>query len=382
MSFILGVSSAVPDTFYFQEDVAKKLMEIFSLSSEKRETLNRIYRHSSIHKRHSVIDDFHKSRQDWEFWGSEYPKRTPGMGERNLRYKKDAPKLAEAAAKKLLDKWGGDRSKITHLISVTCTGVIAPGIEFYLMENLGLSRSLNRLGINFMGCFGAFKGLSVAFAFAQANPDARILLVCTELCSLHMHGEEDHEAILANSLFSDGSAVVLIGGNPREGERPLREIVRVHSFGFHNSMDKMSWEASDSGFRMRLCHTVPVVIKRHMLEFAGQLLGKDVKTDKCDWAIHPGGTSIIQAIEKSLQLSEDQTVSSWNVLRDYGNMSSATFLFVLEDLFERESEKEKERGRERNKERETEKEDERIWTAGVGFGPGLSAEGILLKKVR
>lgn len=358
---IFALSTAVPSHVYQQEAIAQKSIDVLAINQEKAELLNRIYQHSSIHKRHSVIGDFHKGREEWEFWGSEYPKKVPGMTDRNLRYKQEAPRLAEEAARQVLEKWGGDPSSITHIISVSCTGVIAPGIEYYLMQNLGLSPAVNRIGINFMGCFGAFKGLSVAHAFAQANPLARILVVCTELCSLHMHVEDDSETIMANSLFADGSAAVIMGGHCRPEETPVWEIVRTHSFGFKNSMNKMSWEASDHGFRMRLCHTVPVLIKRHMKEFAENLLLKDLQIEECDWAIHPGGTSIVQAVEKSLQLQPNQTQSSWKTLGNYGNMSSATFLFVLEDLL-----------RQPNR---------RAWTAGVGFGPGLSAEGILLKRL-
>jgi predicted naringenin-chalcone synthase len=282
------------------------------------------------------------------------------MTERNLRYKQEAPLLAEKAAKNALDRWGGECSKISHILSVSCTGVMAPGIEFHLMQKLGLSSTANRLGINFMGCFGAFKGLSVGAAFSRENPESRILLVCTELCSLHLQSDQDEETITANSLFSDGSAAAIIGSSPCPEETSLWEIVRTRSMGFENSIDKMSWEASDTGFRMRLSHTVPVLIKREINKFSKDLLMNDAKPEECDWAIHPGGKSILQAVEKGLQLEPDQTKASWKVLSDYGNMSSASFLFVLDEL--------------------SRQKREHLWTAGLGFGPGLSAEGVLLKR--
>lgn len=359
-SNILALSAVVPPHMYSQEETAQKLIDILSINKEKAEILNRIFQNSSIYKRHSIIDDFHKPRKSWEFWGSQYPRKVPNMTTRNIRYKKEAPQLAEEAARQALNRWGGAGSRITHVISVSCTGVIAPGIEYYLMQNLGLAATVNRLGINFMGCFGAFKGLSVARAFAQENPDARILLVCTELCSLHLQADLDVETTTANSLFADGASAAIIGGNPLPEEVPLWDIIRTHSLGFKNSLDKMSWEASDRGFLMRLSHTVPALIRRNMKEFAEGLLPKEVQADQCDWAIHPGGKSILQAVEKALQLHPDQTKSSWKILGDYGNMSSATFLFVLEEL-----------SRQSNL---------RPWSAGVGFGPGLSAEGILLKR--
>jgi predicted naringenin-chalcone synthase len=358
-SIIFALSTVVPTYLYKQQDVAQKFIDILSIEQEKVELLNRIYQNSAIEKRYSVIDDFHKPREEWKFWGVQYPQTIPGMTERNLRYKKDAPQLAEKAAQQVLEKWGGQGKRITHIISVSCTGVLAPGIEYYLMQNLGLPPTVNRIGINFMGCFGAFKGLSVARAFTQEDPDARILLVCTELCSLHLQADDHSETLTANSLFSDGSAAAIIGGNPQNDEKPLWDIIRTYSLGFKNSLDKMSWEASDRGFLMRLSHTVPVLIGRHMQEFARGLLRNEVQTEQCDWAIHPGGKSILQAVERSLQLQPDQTKSSWDILANYGNMSSATLLFVFESL--------------------SRQSHLRPWTAGVGFGPGLSAEGILLQ---
>lgn len=357
---IFALSGIVPPHVFKQNEIAQKFRDIFSIEEEKKEFINRIYLNSSITNRYSVVNDFHKSREEWSFWGSEYPKTIPGMGARNQRYKKEAPLLAEKAARQVLERWGGNASQITHLISVSCTGMIAPGIEYYLMQNLGISPTINRLGINFMGCFGAFKGLSVAQAFAQANPDARILLVCTELCSLHLQADLDPETLMANAIFSDGSAAAIIGGHCFPREEPLWEILRTHSLGFENSRDKMYWEAGDVGFQMGLCRTVPVYIKRHMKEFTKGLLSDEMGIDECDWAIHPGGASILQAVEKALHLKNDQTQSSWKILNDFGNMSSATFLFVLDEL--------------------SKQTHSRPWTAGIGFGPGLSAEGILLRR--
>lgn len=359
---LLALATAVPPHVYTQEEIARKSIDVFSLNQEKAEVVNRIYQNSSINQRYSIIEDFHKPREEWDFWGSQYPQTVPGMTSRNMRYKQEAPKLALEAAKQALKRWGGDISQITHVISVSCTGVIAPGIEFLLMQELGLSSTVNRLGVNFMGCFGAFKGLSVARAFALENSKNRILLVCTELCSLHLQADQDGETLLANSLFGDGAAAAIVGADPQSAENPLWEIVRTHSLGFKNSLDKMSWEASDRGFLMRLSHTVPVLIGRQIKEFVEDLLTKEIEITQCDWAIHPGGKSIIQAVERALQLQPDLTKCSWETFANYGNMSSATFLFVLDHL--------------------SQQAERRSWTAGVGFGPGLSAEGILLRRAQ
>ena len=217
---ILALSTAVPQHQYSQKEIAGKLIDIFSLDEEKKQKLNKIYQNSAIQKRYSVIGDFHKPRDEWEFWGPLYPQTIPGTSSRNAVYKKEAPLLSLKASQKALEQWGGSLSDISHVISVSCTGMIAPGIEYYLMQKLGLSPSVNRLGINFMGCFGAFKGLSVARAFALENPGHRVLLVCTELCSLHLQADQDGETLVANSLFADGSAAAIIGMNPTHTENP------------------------------------------------------------------------------------------------------------------------------------------------------------------
>lgn len=358
---ILGLATAIPSYTFSQDEIFHKLTEILQLDSQKVTQLKQIYQNSAIRTRHSVLSDFQKERAQWLFWGENYPKIVPGMQSRNEIYKHEAPKLAYEAAFKAIQNWGGDIAKITHIISVSCTGVVAPGIEFSLMSELGLNRSVNRLGINFMGCFGAFKGLAVSHAFAKSQLDARILLVCTELCSLHLQAEINSDNLLANSLFSDGAAAAIIGAHPHKSEKPLWAIKKNHSWGLENSLDKMAWEAGNHGFFMKLSPFVPALIGRHIAPFITDLLEKDLDSTECDWAIHPGGKSILQAVEKAMHLERNQTQASWDTLANHGNMSSATFLFVLETLLKQQS--------------------LRKWVVGTGFGPGLSIEGILLKKV-
>lgn len=357
---ILAVSTAVPEHGFLQEEIAEQLIGIFSLEEEKAKNFRQLYQNSSIKTRYSVIPDFKKTRKDWDFWGSEFPKKIPGMAQRNELYKLEAPKLALEAAKKAIIEWGGDPKSLTHIISVSCTGMIAPGIEFDLMRELDLNPSTQRLGINFMGCFGAFKGLSVAHSFAKEDPNHRILVVCTELCSLHFQVEQTTDNMLANSLFADGAAAVIVGGNLKPTEKALWQIRNKKSLGLESTAEKMKWEAGDHGFIMKLSHTVPVLLGRQIGSFVHSLIDHDFSYTDCDWAIHPGGKSIIQVIEKALKLEDGLTKASWETLANFGNMSSATFLFVLRNLLDQNS--------------------TRKWTLGVGFGPGLSVEGILLSR--
>lgn len=357
---ILALSSAVPQHMFLQNEIVLKIIDILGIEESKAIELKKAYSSSAIQKRYSVISDFKKERSQWDFWGSDYPNTVPGMSKRNAVFKKEAPKLSLESASKAIAHWGGNPQDLTHLIFVSCTGVVAPGIEFELAAKLGLKSSVNRLGINFMGCFGAFKGLGVANAFAKENPNNRILVICTELCSIHFQSTLDPETLTANSLFSDGSAAAIVGAVPQDFEKPIWDIERSCSLAMENSLDKMTWEASDDGFLMRLSHKVPVLLGRNINSFANTVLGSDTTSAECDWAIHPGGKSILQAIEKATDLKKIQTQASWDILNEYGNMSSATFLFVLERLHQMKTSK--------------------TWTWGLGFGPGLSMEGLLLRK--
>lgn len=355
MAHILSLTTASPSYILTQEHILEKLHEFFPMPHEEKEKIRKVYQNSGVLKRHLVTDDYHAGPKMRKLLGENYPREVPGMSVRNELYKELAPKLAEEAAKKAISEWGGDPLNLTHIISISCTGVMAPGLEFGLMESLGLKNSIMRLGINFMGCFGAFKGLEVAHAFAKLHPQNRILVVCTELCSLHVQLHDNASAIMGNSLFADGAAAVIIGQSEEES---IFEMVKHSSIGLKDSRDHMRWEASDHGFKMTLSQHVPIVLARHIQPFTEKLIAP-YTIPSCDFAIHPGGKAIIKAVEKKLGLTPTQVEASWETFANFGNMSSATFLFVLDAM-------RKTGGQE--------------WVTGLGFGPGLSAEGLLLKR--
>ncbi len=298
---ILALSTAVPAFAFTQNEITQTLIKMLAADPEKAGTIQKLHQNSAINTRYSVISDFKKPREEWGFWGSKFPNTIPSTTQRNELYKREAPKLAYSAVDKALKNWGGDPHEITHVIAISCTGLVAPGIEFSVMQHFNLKSSVQRLAINFMGCFGAFKGLSMADSFAKENPVHRILVVCIELCSLHFQVEQTLDNMLANSLFSDGAAAFIIGAQPKNNETPLWEICNKSSFALENTVDKMKWDIGDHGFNLKLSHTVPVFIGRHIGSFVQSLL-KDFSASDCEWAIHPGGKSIIQAVEKALKL--------------------------------------------------------------------------------
>lgn len=359
---ILAIATALPQYSLDQSAIAQNIAQAFQLSSELKEKFIKLYEKTAIKRRFSVLEDIEQPVGSWQFWGDQFPEEVPGTQDRNEVYMEEAPKLAIKAAQAALTEWGENKDTITHVISVSCTGVMAPGIEFILQQELGLKPTVQRLGINFMGCFGAFRGLAVAAAIASQDPVHRILLVCTELCSLHMQISFDPEVMIGNALFADGAGAAIIGSISTEKpsmtrEKALWTIEKSASYGLPDSQDKMTWVASDNGFVMKLSRDVPQYIESCVSDFAHSLL-QDIPFGNCTWAIHPGGKKIIEVIEKECSLSKGQTSVSWEVLSKYGNMSSATFLFLLEKL----------------------KKQSETHILGLGFGPGLSIEGILLKK--
>lgn len=326
-----------------------------NLTNEQTKWLEKVYKHSSVSRRYSVLPDFSQEVEKWTFWN----KAIPTTKQRNEIYIQEAPKLAHEAASKAIDEWGQDPKTISHIIFVSCTGVVAPGVQAILQETLGLNADVNQFGLNMMGCFGAFKGLDMAAAFAKLDPTHRVLVVCTELCSLHFQQEASYELQIGNALFADGGAACIVGMSPTEHEKSLWRILKSKSLILPNTKDKMTWKVCDTGFVLGLKAEVPLLIQQHAASFVDMLLPEGVTAADCLWPIHPGGKNILQAVEAALNLDKSQTQCSWDVLEQYGNVSSPTFLFVLDRL---------------RKQTVSHK-----WSVGLGFGPGLSFEGVLLE---
>jgi len=338
-SSILALGTALPRHLHEQEPFAQSIANHLQLLPDRREKLEKIFRRSAIEERYAVIETL-----------AEAPL---GMGARNAVYKREAPQLAEKAALKAIQSWGGSPQEITHVLSVSCTGMIAPGIESLLISRLGLPSDTYRLGINFMGCFGAFAAIKTASSLIK-EPHHRALVVCTELCSLHFQWGDSEEHFVSNALFADGSAAAIVG--PEAG---LWQIVDHRAQILPNTAEEMTWEAGDAGYLMHLSENIPLEIHQHIKRFAREVAG-DIPFEDMDWPVHPGGKAVLHAVQKGCGLKPEQLAASRSVLKRCGNLSSATFLFVLEALAQQKTRKE--------------------WAIGLGFGPGLALEGILLRR--
>jgi predicted naringenin-chalcone synthase len=248
---------------------------------------------------------------------------------------------------------------ITHVITVSCTGFLAPGLDVALIRGLGLASTVQRTHIGYMGCHGALNGLRVARAFADAEPDARVLLCAVELCSLHFHYSWDPQKMIANAIFADGAAALV--GAP--GETAPAGFWRASASGsclLPNSTEAMTWTIGDHGFEMTLSKRVPGLIATHLRPWLEAWLAaqKLALAEVASWAVHPGGPRILSAVEEALGLSPEETAASRSVFAAYGNMSSPTVLFILDELIRS--------GAARP-------------CVALGFGPGLMVEAMLFR---
>lgn len=338
MSFaILGLGVAVPPHRVTQEQALEVALKICRPGRGQQAVLSTLYRQSGISTRHFVVraEEIADIVEGTDCSGSIFlpngrpDDRGPTTGQRMQRYAAEAPELAYRAARTALDDSGLAPASLTHLITVSCTGFSAPGVDFHLIEQLGLSATVARTHIGFMGCHGVVNGLRVAEAFARADPGARIMLCAVELCSLHFQYGWDPKTLVGNALFADGAAAVVAA--PMAGDW---QIVSTGSCWFPDTADVMSWNIGEHGFEMMLSPRVPSAIGQHLRGCLEAWLGETghVLSDIASWAVHPGGPRILTAVDAALALPAEATAISRDILAEYGNMSSPTVLFILERL--------------------------------------------------
>jgi alpha-pyrone synthase len=251
----------------------------------------------------------------------------PSTATRMRLFEKQAPLLAFEAIERLLVE--GERSEITHLIVTTCTGFAAPGIDLQIIEKFDLAANVERTIVGFMGCYAAMNGLKLARHLVRSEPDSKVLIVNLELCTLHLKETTDLDQILSFFLFADGCAASLISSDPVG-----IELDSFSAFLAPETRDLITWHLGDSGFDMHLSGHVPAAIRNALCSQASAILAGD-PVDAIDlWAIHPGGRAVLDAVQRAMDLPDRSLSASREILLDYGNMSSATVMFVLKRLME------------------------------------------------
>jgi predicted naringenin-chalcone synthase len=335
LSKIVSIGTALPAYCHQQMDILGFMQKVYAGSEMEKRKLRFLYQQSGINQRYSVIADYSRHVHDWKFYPqAENLEPFPSLEQRMAIYHKYAPLLSIDAIRNCLHDVAHPH-QITHLLTVSCTGMSAPGLDLQVMELMELDKNIFRTSINFMGCYAAIHALKLADALCIAEPKAKVLLVCTELCTLHFQRESTMDNITSSLLFGDGAAAALICSDDDQ-------LHGIRISGFHSEVipkgkRDMAWELSSSGFLMTLSGYVPELIEEDFAEVVTRALKKsDLQLQQVDhWCIHPGGKKILEAIEHSMHLKKENLEASYKTLHEYGNMSSATILFVLKEMLAR-----------------------------------------------
>lgn len=365
-SFIHALETATPESTYTQEH-ALACMQRWLTDPRMRRLAGPVYKQSGIAARHSVLPDFKPGAAPVLFHEDEAGALIePTTGARNRIYEEAYPALARAAvARAFAAAPHLAPDAVTHVVTVSCTGFTNPGPDLYLTHAFGLNPAVERYHLGFMGCYAAFPALRMAHQFCRANPEAVVLVLCIELCSLHLQVKPTADALLANALFADGAAAALVSA------QPLPDGARGYSLeGFSTRLlpegeRDMAWTIGDRGFDMVLSSYVPRLLSLKARPLLTAMLAEhDYGLDDVGaWAVHPGGRAILDGLQESLALPPDALDRARETLRDFGNMSSVTILFVLKRMLL------------------TPTPPTNKPVLALAFGPGLSVEMALLQSV-
>jgi predicted naringenin-chalcone synthase len=349
MSVITKIGTAVPKYKVALMDLYNYLRDVHADNAIEDRTLRFMYSTSGITNKYVCLPDLHEPNAM-----SVMKKNAPELGveERQAIYNKESVPLAKEA---ILNCMSAEELKtVTHLITVSCTGLSAPGLDIQLLLELGMNKNVQRTSINFMGCYAAVHGLKQAHQIVHSNPNAKVLFVCVELCSIHFQKMKTEDNITSTIVFADGAAAVLVENNSSKKGLHINDFYsEVRAEGY----DDMGWQITKSGYTMTLTGKVPVHLTNSCNEIivnAMQQYGLNTLPNMC---VHPGGRKILEAVEKAMLISKADLASSYEVLKEYGNMSSPTILFVLNNMWQKFAAKEN-----------TEE------IIGMAFGPGLTLE--------
>jgi predicted naringenin-chalcone synthase len=372
--YVRSLETAVPPTMLVQTEARDVFAAQPGLSRLGSRLVNTCFDSAAIDTRYTAVEEMTMDfrADDPQFFDPATGLLlNPSTKVRNEIFGREATKLfIEAAGAALKACPDLDLLDITHLITVSCTGFFNPGPDYKIVRALGLDPAVQRYHLGFMGCYAAFPALRAAKSFCEADPQAVVLVVCAELCSLHVRTSNDPDTIMGSALFADGAAAAVVTSREVPGAPALLQLDHFETVLTPVGEESMAWNIGDHGFEMVLGNYVPHIIDDHIVGALAPLLAHDPSVQGLPyrgirhWAIHPGGRSILDKVQSRLELTDQQLVPARETLRKYGNMSSATVLFVLKNILEQ----------------PPEDGDERI--CSMAFGPGLTVETGLFTKLR
>jgi predicted naringenin-chalcone synthase len=358
---ILAIGTAVPRTRLAQSTIR----DLFVAQDDTDRLTERLIRAAfdaaAIEHRHTVLAELGDAGARGAFLGEAGRILIPTTGTRNTVYRREAPALFAAAARDALTRAGMPASAVTHIVTVSCTGFFAPGPDFLLVRDLGIPADAERYHLGFMGCAAALPALRMAARICAAQPQAVVLVVCAELCSIHLRASRDPEQIVASAVFADGAAAAVVAsGDPaRDAAAATLELSGFSTAVTADGEKDMDWTIGDAGFEMILTGAVPRIVGREIRAAVASIADADAVDA---WAVHPGGRSILDRVQAGLGLDDAAMAPSRGVLRDYGNMSSATVLFILQRILAD----------------TTLGDGDRV--LGIAFGPGLTVESAAFRR--
>ena len=350
MAYINKIGTANAPFCHNQNDIKDFAIQQYDIPENYIARVERMYDNSWIDQRYSAIGDFTSSNGAPVLLRSK--KEEASTDARMNIFFGVALNMCEEAIKNILNE--EEIKNVTHLITVSCTGMSAPGLEILLLEKLGLPNNITRHGVNFMGCYAGFHALKIAKAICADQENAQVLIVDVELCTLHFQNEFTMDNVASTLLFADGAAAVLVNNKKEDS------LYKIESFYTEVALEgkkDMAWHIGPTGFQMTLSSYIPKILGENI----APLLDKAIedKKDIKHWAIHPGGKKILQEFSKALELQEGKLDVSFDILRHYGNMSSVTIFYVLDAM-----------------RKQIQNENEKVFAAG--FGPGLTIESAIL----
>ncbi|RPI75869.1 MAG: type III polyketide synthase [Ignavibacteriales bacterium] len=361
---LIDIATASPPYKVLQEKAAAELKKRMSVRPAIGRLIESASVHSGIDSRYIVIPDAEEGNEK-KFYSSNGTYIQPDTRIRMNEYEKWSKLLAKEAVSKLFEVNNFNPEKLERLITVTCTGFFAPGLDSYLIEEFKIPQSIKRINIGFMGCAAAITAINSVYDALNSAKEKELnsLLVAVELCSIHLQTQPTRDNILANLIFADGCAAALFSNSKSEINR--FEIIHTETFLFNNSADYMGWKIGNFGFEMILSSELPKII----LESASPQLLKIISSKGIDkteikyWALHPGGRAILDSLQNGIGLTDEQMLPSRKVLKNFGNMSSASILFVLKEILNSYELKKVE------------------YCCAVAFGPGLTMETVIFRVV-
>lgn len=359
---LIDIATTSPPFKVQQDYAASELKKRMGGTSAISRMIDMAANQSGIDHRFIVIKDGETDTVD-KFYTRDGNHFSPDTKSRMSEYEKWSIKLTKSAVKELAEKNKIDFKSIDRLITISCTGFFAPGLDYELIKEFNISPTVKRTNIGFMGCAAALIGVNSVWE-AMNNRSENILMVSVELCSLHLQTEPTRDNILANLIFADGAAAAYFS-NKRIGGSPNLEIQFAESFLFEDSAKFMGWKIGNNGFEMMLSSELPKIILNSAVPKAIEILNsKGISVNEVKhWALHPGGRAILDSLQNGLQLSNEQLKPSREVLRNFGNLSSVSILYVLKNIIESQQLK---------------KDD---LCCAIAFGPGLTMELVLFKVI-